>query len=189
MIQPGCGAQPDDVDHRQAASRTIIAPERPARLGAVIMQAAGVGRVRIAGGNAAIGGAGSDRDASLARAAQAPRTRSSRVLARAGHAVESAGAVRPAQDRALDAENVELVSPLSTRASKIVVDFVACLLADAWMPQQVDPEAFQLGEPAGRAMLQNADMAQPPQDPAWSHSRLIGGEKLMGSSSDRQAQR
>ena len=45
MIQPGCGAQPDDVDDRQAGARAIIAPERAARIGAVVLQAAGVGRI------------------------------------------------------------------------------------------------------------------------------------------------
>ncbi len=70
------------------------------------MQAAGFGGVGIAGGNAAIGRAGPDRHAGVGQRRQSldeiehgpPGPR---------QAVELSRAIGPAQDRALDAENIE----------------------------------------------------------------------------------
>ena len=79
---------------------------------------------------------------------------SSKVRPGSGEPVEPARAIGPAQDRALDAENVE---PGFTAfdPGENVENLLATLLAHARMPEEMDPECFQLGEPARRASLQN----------------------------------
>ena len=136
-----------DIDHRQAGAGAPARPERAAGLGAVILQAAGVRGVGIGGGKTAEGRAGADGDAGFSLFRERAAEIEQRAL-RSRQPVEFARAVGAAQDRALDAEDVEFFRA-AFDARENVQNLVAAGLAEAWMPDQVEAEAFRLREKAG----------------------------------------
>ena len=134
-------------------------PSAPPAKRRVVLQAAGVGRIGRAGGNAAVGRATADGDA-IARARRDPPDPVEHRAARAAEAVEQARAVRPAQDRALDAEKVERRCAAGDRFEDRQHLF-AGLLAQRGVPDEIDAERLELAEPAGRAVLDRRHGAAP----------------------------
>jgi len=142
-----------DVDHRQAGAGAKIRSEHATRDRTFVLQAGCFRRVRLRGVDAAIGGAGADGDAVVGKRRQLTDP-GKHGAAGAGEPVIETGAVRPAQDRAFDAEEIE------RRASgrDIPEDgegLLPALLAEGRMPEEIDTEILQLAHPAARAVVEH----------------------------------
>ena len=142
-----------DIDDGQAAPRSIIGAERPARHGLAILQTDGVGGIGIGGGNAAKGRAGANGDAIIRLGGESARP-IEHGASRAGETIEETRSVGSAENRAFDAKRVKRRFP-GLDALQNDARFRSGLLADAWMPEQVDAERVQLAKPSARAMFEH----------------------------------
>ena len=100
------GGAPRDIDHGQAAARTEVRPQQATCAVVLVLQATGLGRVAAAGGDATPGRTtahGND----VAGQGCKPAHPVDHRQARARQHMETPCALRPAQQRTLDAQRVE----------------------------------------------------------------------------------
>jgi hypothetical protein len=139
-----------DVDHRQAGSGTKIRAEQAACLVAVELQTTGVGAVFAGRDDAAESAAAADGD-HLARARREFAHPVDHRPAAAGKDLKAAAAVRPAQQRAFDAEDVEGQCATGRRVQEIE-RILAAGFRQGGMEKQVDTGIGKLRQHAGAVL-------------------------------------
>ena len=126
-----------NVDHRQSRCVAKLGAEQAARGFAVVLQATGVGRVHARGGNAAPGRTAADSDDMPGPSSDLAHPVDHRPGA-AAEAMKAAAAARPAQERALDAENIDCGAAVGTLRDQLAC-FIHADLGNTRMPEQFQP--------------------------------------------------